>query len=84
MIRETGRDRDNYSAVSLWRGSTSIAAALRVSRRIRKKHVGWKSDRMPDVYTELSTNDELAVSKAVHRAVHRSKENRGKKVKFRV
>ena len=79
-----GRDRSNYSAVSLRRGSTSIAAALKVSKRIRKKHVGWKSDRMPDVYTELSTNDELAVSKAVHRAVHRSKENRGKKVKFRV
>ena len=79
-----GRDRDNYSAVSLRRGSTSIAAALRVSRRIRKKHVGWQSDKMPDVYTELSTSDELAVSKAVHRAVKSSKKNKHKKVMFRV
>ena len=79
-----GRDRDHYSAVSLRRGSTSIAAALRVSRRIRKKHVGWQSDKMPDVYTELSTSDELAVSKAVHRAVKSSKKNKHKKVMFRV
>ena len=78
-----GRDKDNYSAVSLRRGSTSIAAALRVSRRIRKKHVGWRSDKMPDVYTEMSTNDELAVSKAVHRAVAKSKKNKHKKVMFR-
>ena len=79
-----GRDKDNYSAVSLRRGSTSIAAALRVSRRIRKKHVGWRSDKMPDVYTEMSTNDELAVSKAVHRAVTKTKKNKHKKVMFRV
>ena len=39
---------------------------------------------MPDVYTEMSTNDELAVSKAVHRAVAKSKKNKHKKVMFRV
>lgn len=81
---QLGRDRDNYSGKSLRRGSTSIAAARRVSRRIRQKHAGWKSANMPDVYTELSKKDELAVSKAVHDAVKRSKTNRKKKVLFRV
>ena len=81
---QLGRDRDNYSGKSLRRGSTSIAAARRVSRRIRQKHGGWQSAKMPDVYTELSTKDELAVSKAVHDAVQKSKKNKKKKVLFRV
>lgn len=35
-----GRDPRNYSGVSLRRGSTSIAAAMKVAKEIRKKHGG--------------------------------------------
>ena len=37
------RDPKNYSAVSLRRGSQSIAAAQRIDKKIRKKHGGWQS-----------------------------------------
>ena len=60
-----GRDKSRYSAVSLRRGSTSIAAAKGVTKEIRREHGGWKSKRMLRVYTELSTSNEKAVSKAI-------------------
>lgn len=81
--RRLGRDPKNYSAVSLRRGSTSIAAAGKVAKHIRKKHGGWKSERMPEVYTELSTKDELAVSKSIHEAMKKTMRNKKKKVLFR-
>ena len=81
--RRLGRDPKNYSAVSLRRGSTSIAAAGKVAKHIRKKHGGWKSEQMPEVYTELSTKDELAVSKSIHEAMKKTMRNKKKKVLFR-
>ena len=30
-----------------------IAAAMKVDRKIRQLHGGWKDPRMPDVYTEV-------------------------------
>ena len=77
-----GRDPRNYSGVSLRRGSTSIAAAMKVAKAIRKKHGGWASDRMPDVYTEVSTSEQKQVGKAIHKAVKKSLRNRSKKVQF--
>ena len=79
-----GRDKAKYSAVSLRRGSTSIAAAKGVSKKIRQSHGGWKSKRMLQVYTELSTSKEKAVSKAIHRAMKKSRECKAKKVQFRI
>ena len=79
---ELGREVQRYSAKSLRRGSTSIAAALRVSERIRKLHGNWRSSKMPAVYKEFSSREEQAVSKAVHRAVRKHKGNRDKKVCF--
>ena len=78
------RDPKNYSAVSLRRGSQSIAAAMNIDRKIRKKHGGWRSkgNRMPDVYTEVSKKKQKKVGKAIHNTVMRSKRNRHKKVKF--
>jgi hypothetical protein len=79
-----GRDKAKYSAVSLRRGSTSIAAAKGVSKKIRQSHGGWKSKRMLQVYTELSTSKEKAVSKAIHRAMKKSRACKAKKVQFRI
>lgn len=76
------RDKSKYSAVSLRRASTSIAAAQGVCKKIRQRHGGWKSSRMPDVYTEVSKANEKAVSKAIHKAMQKSKKNRHKKVHF--
>ena len=78
------RDPKNYSAVSLRRGSQSIAAARKIDKKIRKKHGGWQSkgNRMPDVYTEVSKSKQKKVGKAIHDTVRRSKANRGKKVRF--
>ena len=72
------RDPKKYSAVSLRRGSTSIAAARRVERKIRKMHGGWRSDRMPEVYTETSRTEQLAVGKAIHRTVAKCRKSRNK------
>ena len=38
---------------------------------------------MPEVYTELSTKDELAVSKSIHEAMKKTMRNNKKKVLFR-
>ena len=78
------RDPKNYSAVSLRRGSQSIAAAMHIDKKIRKKHGGWRSkgNRMPDVYTEVSKAKQKKVGKAIHNTVMRSKKNKRKKVKF--
>ena len=78
------RDPKNYSAVSLRRGSQSIAAARRIDKKIRKKHGGWQSkgNRMPDIYTEVSKSKQKKVGKAIHDTVQRSKVNRGRKVRF--
>ena len=84
FAKKIGRDPKKYSAVSLRRGSTSIAAAAGVAKHIRKKHGGWRSDRMPDIYTELSTENELAVSRSIHKASARTKKNKKNKVLFRV
>ena len=45
-------------------------------------HGGWKSKQMLNVYTEVSRPDQLAVSKAVHDTVMKSKRARGRKVRF--
>ena len=78
------RDPKNYSAVSLRRGSQSIAAAMHIDKKTRKKHGGWRSkgNRMPDVYTEVSKAKQKKVGKAIHNTVMRSKKNKRKKVKF--
>ena len=80
--KKLGRDPCNYAAKSLRRASTSIAAAMKVDKKIRKMHGGWKNKRMPDVYTEVSRPDQLAVGKAVHDTVMKSKRNLGKKIRF--
>jgi hypothetical protein len=77
-----GREPRNYSAKSLRRASTSIAAARKVDKKIRQQHGGWRSDRMPDIYTEVSRPDQLAVGKAVHDTVMKSKRARSRKVRF--
>ena len=77
-----GREPRNYSAKSLQRASTSIAAARKVDKKIRQQHGGWRSDRMPDIYTEVSRPDQLAVGKAVHDTVMKSKRARSRKVRF--
>lgn len=79
-----GRDKSKYSGKSLRRGSTSIAAAMKVRRSIRKQHGGWKADRMVDVYTELSSWQEKAVSKAIHKAMKKSQASRSKQLRFSV
>ena len=78
------RDPKNYSAVSLRRGSQSIAAARKIDKKIRKQHGGWQSagNRMPDIYTEVSKKEQKKVGKAIHATVRKSKANRGKKVQF--
>jgi integrase len=80
--KRVGRDPVNYSAKSLRRASTSIAAARKVDKKIRRMHGGWKSKQMLNVYTEVSRPDQLAVSKAVHDTVMKSKRARGRKVRF--
>ena len=80
--KRLGRDPKNYSGVSLRRGSTSIAAARKIEKKIRQKHGGWASERMPDIYTEVSKKHQKQVGKAIYRTVQKSKANRGKKVTF--
>lgn len=82
--KRLGRDPTKYSAKSLRRGSTSIAAAMKVTKKIRQKHGGWKTKRMPFVYTEKSTEKEKAVSKAVHGAFKKSKNHNHKRLRFKV
>ena len=82
--KRLGRDPTKYSAKSLRRGSTSIAAAMRVSTKIRKQHGGWKSKRMPDRYLEQSTAQEKAVSRAVHKAFRKSEKNKSKRLRFKL
>jgi hypothetical protein len=77
-----GREAANYSAVSFRRGSVSIAAAEKVSRDIRKKHVRWKSEDMQDVYTEVSSKDARQFGEALRNAVSRSRRAKGKKLRF--
>ena len=79
-----GRDKTKYSGKSLRRGSTSIAAAMKVQKRIRKKHGGWKTEKTVGVYTELSSWKEKAVSRAIHKAMKKSRKNRDKKLRFSV
>lgn len=55
---------------------------MKVAKAIRKKHGGWASDRMPDVYTEVSTSEQKQVGKAIRKAVKKSLRNRSKKVQF--
>ena len=54
------------------------------NRSIRKQHGGWKADRMVDVYTELSSWQEKAVSKAIHKAMKKSQASRSKQLRFSV
>ena len=77
-----GRESKRYSSKSLRRGSTSIAAAFRVSEKIRRSHGNWRTKKMPALYKELSSREELAVSKSLHKAFRKHKENRAKKVCF--
>ena len=79
-----GREAKNYSGKSLRRGSQSIAAARMVARRIRKAHGGWKSERMPDIYTEISKKSQKQVGRAIYKTVQRTKKNRNRKVEFAV
>ena len=79
-----GRDSKNYSGVSLRRGTQSIAAARRVVKRIRKQHGGWASERMPDIYTEISKKWQKQVGKAIFKTVQKTKKNRSRKVEFAV
>ena len=72
----------NYAGKSLRRASTSIAAARRIDKKIRQVHGGWADPRMPDVYTEVSKPEQLAVSKSIHDTVMKSKRARGRKVRF--
>ena len=80
--KRIGRDPKNYASKSLRRASTSIAAARRIDKKIRQRHDGWASERMPDVYTEVSKPEQLAVSKSIHDTVMKSKRARGRKVRF--
>jgi hypothetical protein len=77
-----GREAANYSAVSFRRGSVSIAAAEKVSRHIRQKHVRWKSEDMQDVYTEVSSKDAKQFGEALRKAVSRSRRAKGKSLRF--
>jgi hypothetical protein len=77
-----GREAANYSAVSFRRGSVSIAAAEKVSRHIRQKHVRWKSEDMQDVYTEVSSRDAKQFGEALRKAVSRSRRAKGKSLRF--
>ena len=79
-----GRDPKNYSGVSLRRGTQSIAAARRVVKRIRKQHGGWASERMPDIYTEISKKWQKQVGEAIFKTVQKTKRNRSRKVEFAV
>ena len=77
------RDPKKYSGKSLRRGSTSIAAARRVDKKIRQMHGGWASARMPDLYCEESSSQQLAVGKAIHTEVAKCKRSRSKgRVRF--
>ena len=49
-----------------------------------EQHGGWKADRMVDVYTELSSWQEKAVSKAIHKAMKKSQASRSKQLRFSV
>ena len=80
--KRLGREPRNYSAKSLRRASTSIAAARKVDKKIRQSHQGWNTERMPDVYTEISRPEQLAVGKAVHDTVMKTKRSRGRKIRF--
>ena len=55
-----------------------------VARRIRKAHRGWKSERMPDIYTEISKKSQKQVGRAIYKTVQRTKKNRNRKVEFAV
>lgn len=77
-----GRDAANYSAISFRRGSISIAAAEKVSRDIRKKHMRWKSEEMQDVYTEVSSSNSKVFGAAIRKAVQKSRRAKGKSVRF--
>ena len=77
-----GRDAANYSAISFRRGSISIAAAEKVSRDIRKKHMRWKSEEMQDVYTEVSSSNSKVFGAAIRKAVQKSRRAKGKSVSF--
>jgi hypothetical protein len=57
---------------------------MKVTKKIRQKHGGWKTTRMPFVYTEKSTEKEKAVSKAVHGAFKKSKNHNHKRLRFKV
>ena len=45
-------------------------------------YIGWASDRMPDVYTEISLKSQKQVGTAIHKAVRKSIRNRDKSVHF--
>jgi hypothetical protein len=77
-----GREAANYSAVSFRRGSVSIAAAEKVDRDIRRKHIRWKSEGTQDIYTEVSTSDSKVFGEALRKAVAKSKRAKGKKLRF--
>ena len=79
-----GRDPKNYAGVSLRRGSTSIAAARRVAKKIRQEHGGWKGERMPDIYTEVSKKSQKQVGRAIYKTVQKTKKNKKRKVEFKV
>ena len=77
-----GREAANYSAVSFRRGSVSIAAAEKVDRDIRRKHIRWKSEGTQDIYTEVSSSDSKVFGEALRKAVSKSKRAKGKKLRF--
>ena len=81
--RLIGLDPSQYSAISFRRGSVSLAAAAKVCRNIRQKHIRWKTEDMQDTYTEASVEEMLEFGKALQQTVRKSMQCQGKTVTFR-
>ena len=81
--RLIGLDPSQYSAISFRRGSVSLAAAAKVCRNIRQKHIRWKTKDMQDTYTEASVEEMLEFGKALQQTVRKSMQCQGKTVTFR-
>ena len=81
---EIGLEPKHYSAVSFRRGSVSEAAAAKLDRDIRQKHMRHKSGKTQDIYIERSKKDRQAVGLAWRSSVLQAAKNKKKVVKFRV
>ena len=77
-----GLDPSKYSAISFRRGSVSVAAAAKVCRNIRQKHIRWKTKEMQDTYTEASVEEMLEFGRALQQSVRRTMQCQGKTVTF--